>query len=171
MGDHTETVQVTFDPEVISFSELLEIFWSEHDPSDSVWSRQYMNVIFFENDSQWEVIERSVAGLQEKGVEVKTRVAELDVFYPAEAYHQKHSMRFQRAFIEEFNERDPTGMWFLDSTAAARINGYVAGYGTCEQVEREVRGFGLPRKLEKRLLEMVCSREGRKGVACPVPKG
>lgn len=52
---------------------------------------------------------------------------------------------------------------------ATRLNGYLGNYGSCDMLEKEIRGFGLRPDLESRLLEMVCSREGRKGEACPVP--
>jgi hypothetical protein len=52
MGDHTETVQVDFDPGRITYAQLLEIFWASHRPTSRNWSRQYMNAIFYHDDEQ-----------------------------------------------------------------------------------------------------------------------
>jgi peptide methionine sulfoxide reductase MsrA len=46
LGDHTETVQIDFDPSVIPYGELLAVFWESHEPGSSTWSRQYMNAVF-----------------------------------------------------------------------------------------------------------------------------
>jgi peptide-methionine (S)-S-oxide reductase len=62
MGDHTETVQVDFDPLRISYERMLEVFWESHDPAAGSWSRQYRNVIFFQNDRQREAAQRSRVG-------------------------------------------------------------------------------------------------------------
>jgi len=50
LGDHTETVQIDYDPTQISFEELLDVFWDSHRPTQRAWSRQYMAAVFFHNE-------------------------------------------------------------------------------------------------------------------------
>ena len=57
LGDHTETLQIDFDPDVITYDELLEIFWASHNPGRKSWSRQYMAAVFYHNHKQKKAIE------------------------------------------------------------------------------------------------------------------
>ncbi|MDZ7761250.1 MAG: peptide-methionine (S)-S-oxide reductase [Desulfovermiculus sp.] len=47
LGDHTETLQVDYDPEAVSYPKLLEVFWESHSPEQSALSRQYMAAVFY----------------------------------------------------------------------------------------------------------------------------
>ena len=52
LGDHTETVQVDYDPGQVSYEDLLRVFWQSHDPTEPIHSRQYASIIFA--DGEWE---------------------------------------------------------------------------------------------------------------------
>ena len=58
LGDHTETIDVEFDPDVTSYEDMLKLFWKNHDPS-SKCSRQYMSAIFYHDEGQREAAERT----------------------------------------------------------------------------------------------------------------
>ena len=93
---HAEVVQVTFDPKVISYPELLEVFWRSHDPTtkdrqgnDS--GPQYRSAIFTHTDRQRELAERYKQKIDAAGVfraPVVTEISPYTVFYPATADHQ-----------------------------------------------------------------------------------
>ena len=168
MGDHTESFQLVYDPEVISFEDILEVFWGEHDPYRQTWSAQYQNIAFFETDTQREAIERYVSILEKGGRKVRTRIEPLGSYTLAEDYHQKHSLRRFPEFTEALEKRSEGQGWMF-THEATKLNGYLGNYGSCDSLEKEVRVFGLPGGLEDELLGIVCSREGRKGVACPLP--
>jgi peptide-methionine (S)-S-oxide reductase len=122
---------VDFDPEIISFDELLDVFWAEHSPTSRPWSTQYAHVAFFANEAQRDAIAASRAGLEAElggGTRVTTQVRPLDRFYVAEDYHQKYYLRNTRPVMREFVEmfgRDEDA--FRESTAAARANGLAGG--------------------------------------------
>ena len=159
LGDHTETLQIDFDPDVISYDELLEIFWSSHNPGRGSWSRQYMAAVFFHSEEQKKAIEASRARVAENiGGEVKTRVLPFTGFTLAEGYHQKHTLRRSQLFMQEFQSMYPTLEGFVASTAAAKVNGYLAGHGTCDRLKEEIDGFGLSGEGSNRLLKNVCGR-------------
>ncbi|HMP05853.1 MAG TPA: peptide-methionine (S)-S-oxide reductase MsrA [Lacipirellulaceae bacterium] len=95
---HAEVVQVTYDPKVISFAELLAVFWATHDPTTlnrqgADVGPQYRSVIFFHNEQQRieaELFKQTLNESQEFGAPVVTEITAFDVFYPAEDYHQEY---------------------------------------------------------------------------------
>jgi len=158
LGDHTETIQIDYDPAVISYGELLDLFWRGHDPTRRPWSRQYMSIILYHNDEQKRLIMESKAREEERlGREVATEIAPYTVFYRAEDYHQKYRLRQVSALMSDFRQMYPNGSDFVDSTAAARVNGYVAGYGTVEQFQQDVGRLGLSAEGRDKLSSIVGS--------------
>jgi peptide-methionine (S)-S-oxide reductase len=93
---HAEVVQVTYDPERISYEQLLEVFWAKHDPTQlnrQGWDigDQYRSVILFEDDEQREIALRSKAEEQTRHAKpVVTQVEPASTFYVAEDYHQQY---------------------------------------------------------------------------------
>ena len=95
---HRESVQITFDPEVISYAELVDIFWQTYDPTDvggSFFDRgsQYESAIFYHNDLQKKVAEESKKRLDQSkrfSKPVATPIIKFTNFYPAEDYHQDY---------------------------------------------------------------------------------
>lgn len=98
---HAEVVQVTFDPAVISYAELLEVFWRSHDPTTkdqqgNDHGPQYRSVIFTHSERQRQLAEKYKAKIDAAGVfarPVVTEIVPAAEFYPAEAYHQDYYAR------------------------------------------------------------------------------
>jgi peptide-methionine (S)-S-oxide reductase len=95
---HAEVVQVTFDPAVLSFRELLEVFFTIHDPTTpnrqgGDVGPQYRSAIFFHSPEQRAVADSVIGEMNAAGLwdaPVVTEVAPLDTFYAAENYHQEY---------------------------------------------------------------------------------
>ena len=95
---HTESVEILFDPEVISFEKILEVFWMNIDPTqvDGQFAdrgKQYRTAIFYHDDEQKAQAEASKKKLEESGKFDKPIVTEIEAFtafYPAEDYHQDY---------------------------------------------------------------------------------
>ena len=95
---HAEVAQITYDPDIISFKEILEIFFGTHDPTQlnrqgADIGTQYRSVILYHNEQQKAVAEQVIAELTRDGVYDKpivTRVEPLKAFYPAEEYHKDY---------------------------------------------------------------------------------
>jgi peptide-methionine (S)-S-oxide reductase len=93
---HAEVVEVTYDPEQISYEQLLGVFWAKHNPTQlnrQGWDvgDQYRSVIFFHDDEQREIATRSKAEEQTRQrKQVVTLVEPAQTFYPAEDYHQQY---------------------------------------------------------------------------------
>lgn len=98
---HAEAVEVTFDPQIVSYGELLNVFWDSHDPTTEdrqgpdVGS-QYRSAIFVHDDEQEKLARESKERLERSGVfrrPVVTEITRASAFYPAEEYHQKYLMK------------------------------------------------------------------------------
>ncbi len=93
---HTEAVEIIFDPEIISFKELVEIYWQQTDPTDAFGQFEdrgdnYRPVIFVENNEQEKIAKESKAQLQASGnfdSPIVTSIEKTQKFWPAEDYHQ-----------------------------------------------------------------------------------
>ena len=144
MGDHTETVQVDYDPQRITYARLLDIFWAGHRPTSRSWSRQYMNVIFYHDEKQRRMAMASKSAQQKKiGRPVKSEVLPVRSFTMAEDYHQKYMLKQHDKLKNEMSRVYPRHPDFVASTAVARLNGYVGGNGSREQLSREVDLLGV----------------------------
>ena len=95
---HAEVTQITFDPEVITFEDLLYIFWRTHDPTTlnqqgADVGTQYRSIILYHNDEQKAIAERSKQQTDAFGLwsnPIVTEIAPFTDFYPAEDYHQNY---------------------------------------------------------------------------------
>jgi peptide-methionine (S)-S-oxide reductase len=95
---HAETAQITFDANVISFREILEIFFATHDPTTlnrqgPDVGTQYRSAIFYHNQEQKEIAEQVIDELNREKIwdsPIVTQVEPLKVFYPAETYHKDY---------------------------------------------------------------------------------
>jgi peptide-methionine (S)-S-oxide reductase len=166
LDGHTETVQVDYDPTKISYDELLDVFWNSHNPTAFAYSRQYQSIIFVHNEEQQRLALESKQQEEEKlGSTVTTKIIPFTAFYPAEGWHQKYYLRQIPQLMSDFKAMYPDAGKFRDSTAAARINGYIGGYGTAETLQKELASYGLSPTGNKTLLEYASAVPG----ICSVP--
>jgi peptide-methionine (S)-S-oxide reductase len=102
---HAEVVEVTYDPERVSYDELLDAFWAKHNPTQSNrqgwdFGDQYRSVVFFHDDEQRGAAERSKASLDASGRyrrQIVTAIEPAQTFYRAEEYHQRYLEKQGRA--------------------------------------------------------------------------
>lgn len=90
MGDHTETVQLDYDPDVIGYDDLLREFWLQHRPVRPSVTRQYASVIFYSNDAERVAAEASKRSTEAELGPLFTDILPLGCFYLAEDYHQHY---------------------------------------------------------------------------------
>src|SRR5512136_179913 len=127
---HVEAVQVYYDPSKISYEELLDAFWKHIDPTDSGGQfvdrgQQYRSVIFYRDEEQKRLAEKSKEALEKSGrfnKPIATEVIKFARFYEAEEYHQdyykKHPLKY--SFYRHGSGRDQflEKVWGKDSTSA-----------------------------------------------------
>lgn len=150
MGDHTETVDIDFDPSQTSYSDLLDVFWRNHDPTAKC-SRQYMSAIFYHDEEQKRAAEQSMTRAaddeqrQNNRRKINTLILPIEHFTEAEDYHQKYILQ-QHGWLLTALDIDP-GRDVIGSHAAARLNGYLGGYGKIAEFEEEWSKLGLNEKM------------------------
>jgi len=99
---HVETIEITYDPKMTSYKKLLEVFWKNIDPFDKYGQfcdkgKSYRSVIFYKNNSQKKVIQKSIAEIEQRfNSKVVTLLWKFDRFYQAEDYHQDY---YQKNFL------------------------------------------------------------------------
>lgn len=171
MGDHTETLRVEYDPRVISYDQLLEVFWSLQDPTAEPYLRQYRNATFVLDEHQKQLAEQSKVALASKtGRPVKTAIEAAGIFTDAEDYHQKYYLRRADQLMQGLRPLYDDEKSLIASTEAARVNGFLGCHGDPQTLAADVASLGLPEKTGQEFLEyLVLSCREFKGVECSLP--
>ncbi|XP_023036728.1 peptide methionine sulfoxide reductase isoform X2 [Drosophila willistoni] len=143
MGDHTEVLEIDYDPTVISFKELLDLFWNNHEYGlTTPIKRQYASLILYHDDEQKQIAEASIKEEQERRSPeiITTEISPKKNFYAAEDYHQKYRLQGHKDLVSSLNLNQKL---LQTSFVATKLNGYLAGVGGVEQFKSEVESFGL----------------------------
>lgn len=127
LGDHTEVIQVDYDPDRLAFRDLLEVAIRNHDPRREVRKPQYQNVLFADSAAQQEVLHDHLASVGLAPDAIATRVERLTRFYPAEDYHQKYNLRSDPSLSSSFEAAGYDDAALRESPAAAKLNGLAGG--------------------------------------------
>lgn|GEM_PF-123873 len=142
MGDHSETVEVDFDPQIVTLEQLLELFWKHHKPVNinEYKGRQYWSLALYRSGEQREAIERVKRRLeQESGVPLDTEATAFRAFYLAEARHRKYYLKRFPEAVAKLDELYGAEEQWERSTLAARLNGLAKGYTSMERIAEELR--------------------------------
>ena len=125
---HAEAVQITFDPEKISYAKILDVFWRQIDPTDAGGTfvdrgSQYRSAIFYHDQEQKDVAERSKQTLEQSGLydrPIVTEIVPYERFWKAEEYHQNyyktHSSRYRSYRSLSGRDRYLREVWGGDAT-------------------------------------------------------
>jgi len=158
LGDHSETIQIEYDTTVTSYEKLLKKFWESHNPCYER-DTQYMSAIFYHNAEQKKVAEASKAEYDKTSdTPSSTAIRPAGDFYLAEGYHQKYYLRMHADITKELKLNDTE---LTHSPAAAKLNSYVAGFGTADQLAKEIGSFGLSAPVQERLRAIVSKSKRR----------
>ena len=114
-----------------------------------------MSAIFYHDESQQKLaLETMTIEERRRNKKIQTEILPFDRFYLAEDYHQKYQLRQRRQLMTEFKTIYPRNIDFVNSTAAARVNGYIGGHGTPEEIMANIERLGLSDVGQKQLLEI-----------------
>ncbi|MFB9864769.1 peptide-methionine (S)-S-oxide reductase MsrA [Rufibacter immobilis] len=144
LGQHLETVQLVTDPVTISFEQLLDLFFSNHNPGKLPWKRQYTSAIFCHSEDQEAAARQRIAAEEQKRHQpLHTLVLPFQHFYFAEARHQKWYLQRHHALRQELELTHPNLPQFYQTTTAARLNAYLAGFWPREKLEQVLPNLPL----------------------------
>lgn len=160
MGDHTETVQVEFDPSKLSFRQIVTVFWGNHKPGNinGYKGRQYQSLLFYKDAAQKEDIHQVLQEMKNGGRgEPETEISPYAGFYPAEERHQKYYLKRYPHAMETLLPVFGTHAEFNDSTIAARMNGLAKGYTGLERVKREIEMWEMRPEERSGIIQLISS--------------
>lgn len=145
MGDHTETVQLLFDPLQIRYEDILREFWQNHYPNrDQYKGRQYISLLFYHTEDQRQLIEVVKKEIEKTlGEPIETEIAPFREFTPAEERHQKYYLKRYPNALNQLFEMYPFREQLKNSTFAARLNGFVKGFGTKDSVRKDIAQWNM----------------------------
>jgi peptide-methionine (S)-S-oxide reductase len=153
-------VQIEYDPTRVSYEQLLDLFWTGHDPTRPAGLRQYASRIFYHDEEQRRLAEASREQYEARcDCQTYTEINPAPTFYLAEDYHQKYQLRSSRSVMREFTTIYPDPTDIVNSTAAARVNGYLGGHGTLDDLEAQIDDLGLSPGAREKLLNVVRNRQ------------
>lgn len=154
LGNHAETVQIDYNPEKVSYLDLLQVFWKSHTTGIKPLTSQYRSIIFYHDQEQKSLAEETKQQVIAEGRQVYTEIRPYSKFYRAEDYHQKYRLRQESTLFKEYKNMYPNGRDIVDSTSAARVNGYISGHGDENQLLEELPKLGLSKEGQERVLEL-----------------
>jgi len=151
LGDHTEVVDVFFDPDITSYEALLSYYFS-HLGQKTATSRQYRSVIMCHNSDQL-ALAKSL--LQEKHLgKCEVSCEPFKNFYIAEKKHQKNALKRHPGLFKCLAwEEDLT-----HSFVATRLNGYIGGNGSMAKFNKEWENLGLSKKIVEYVRKVIIKR-------------
>ncbi len=152
--DHTETVEIDYDPTSISYEEILLHFWRNHYPNrDQYKGQQYVSSLRFHNQQQKLIIDLVKSEMEkELGEPIETEITPVGHFTLAEDRHQKYYLKRYPNVLDKLYWLYPSEESLINSTFAARLNGFVKGFGTRDQIVTEIESWPLPENARQQLI-------------------
>ncbi|XP_055693137.1 peptide methionine sulfoxide reductase [Lutzomyia longipalpis] len=160
LGDHTEVIEIHYDPKRITYNQLLELFWNNHEYGlCTKIKRQYASLIVYHTDEQKKIAEESLAYEREQRApeHITTEILPCDIFYPAEDYHQKYRLQSHKELTQSLGM---DSRLLQTSHVAARLNGYLVGVGGVAQYLKEAKNLGLTPEQQEYARKFVEENEG-----------
>uniref|UniRef100_A0A0N4ZIF5 peptide-methionine (S)-S-oxide reductase n=1 Tax=Parastrongyloides trichosuri TaxID=131310 RepID=A0A0N4ZIF5_PARTI len=145
IGDHTEVVEVTYNPAIVTYTDLLKVFWNSHSPFESR-SKQYQSAILYLTEEEGDLARKSLEEFKNKSNlndrKIETYIQKITIFTDAEDYHQKYWLRNAPSLfsILKLEGKDDE---IKNSTIAAKVNGYLGGESDYSELNVIGKDYGL----------------------------
>jgi peptide-methionine (S)-S-oxide reductase len=153
LGDHTEALQVDFDPAKVSYAELLKIFFDSHDADSPPYGAQYRSAIWPGSVEQTEQARRALELAESKARhKLYSAIEPLGTFTLAEDYHQKYYLRSARELMRAFEGY--AGEALAHSRVAARLNGVLGRCADPALIAAELPRYGLSPELAAKVQQL-----------------
>lgn len=158
MGDHSETVQIEYDTEIVTIERLLHLFWDSHNPDNinDYKGRQYKSLLIYRADNQSVSAQAVLRQRRSLGkAEPDTEIVPYTAFYPAEERHQKYYLKRYPQAVEAIVPLFATDDEAMDSTLAARLNGLAKGHTNLSRIKEEIGQWKLGSEERERIAQAV----------------
>lgn len=159
LEEHAEAIRIDYDPRQMAYADLLDLFFATGAPTRAPWKRQYMSALFFHDADQRHQAEvRCRDETESAGQEIFVEILPASSFYLAEDRHQKYSLRRHGDLLAELSHYYPDFRDIVDSTAAARLNGWLGGARVHTLEDIDLAPLGLSEKGQRILRKHVGRR-------------
>ncbi len=158
MGGHSETLEIDFDPNLITFEEILDVFWDHHNPMNinDYKGRQYNSLLFYRDEGQEAAILKVLKKRKELGKgEPETEIVPYSRFYLAEDRHQKYYLKRYPDAMNKLSAMYPSPEDLLSSTLAARLNGLAKGYTNLERIKNEIEKWPTSPSDRDKMIDLI----------------
>lgn len=158
MGDHTETVQIDFDPEMITLENILDVFWNNHNPMNinEYKGSQYKSLLLYRDENQEKAMKQVLTQRKELGKgEPATEIAPDSGFHLAEDRHQKYYLKRYPHALEKLGTLYTSQDELMNATLAARLNGLAKGYTNMEHVINEIKQWPIHSSLRDHVITLM----------------
>jgi peptide-methionine (S)-S-oxide reductase len=158
MGDHSETIEIDYDPTLITFEEMLDVFWDHHNPMNinDYKGRQYNSLLFYRDEQQEATIQKVLKKRKELGKgEPDTEIAPYSRFYLAEDRHQKYYLKRFPDAMNKLSMLYPSPPDLINSTLAARLNGLAKGYTNLERIKNEIEQWPASPSDREKMIHLI----------------
>lgn len=158
---HSEVVEIDYDPEVISYGQLIDVFFASHNETLRPYDQRVKSLIFYRNESEHQIAQDKLQAIRMKTPEdesVYTELKAFKVFYLAEAEHQNRSLKQEVSLYRELTEIYETPERIQLSILASKLNGYIYGYGSMESARVLLEQSGLSEASRRRVIEVIENR-------------
>jgi peptide-methionine (S)-S-oxide reductase len=155
IANHSETVELDFNPSLITLEQLLNVFWDNHKPSNinGYKGRQYNSILLYRNEEQQAVITE----IHRKKGEPDTEIVPYSRFHLAEERHQKYYLKRFPDAILKLSELYSSPEDLQVSTLAARLNVLAKGYTNLERIRNEIAEWLIPAPEQEKLVQLIRS--------------
>lgn len=160
MGDHSESVELYFDPGLISYEELLRIFWRHHTPEviNDYKGRQYRSLLLYSGENQRKAaLDVSQELASASGRAPATELLPFEAFYPAEDRHQKYYLKRFPDAMGKLEQHFASLEHLQRSTLAARLNGLAKGFTNRERILLELQQWDVSGEEKERIQRLITS--------------
>jgi len=158
LGDHTETVEIDFDTRYVSLENMLNVFWSNHNPFNinEYKGRQYQSLVLYRGQIQQNVIQNVMNMRVEQGKgKPDTEIAPFNRFYLAEDRHQKYYLKRYPDAIDKLSILFPSAQELTNASLAARLNGLAKGYTNLHTILDEIRTWLISEEEKDNILRII----------------
>lgn len=158
LGDHTETVEMDYDDRILSLENILDVFWSNHNPLNinDYKGRQYQSLVLYRSQTQLNAIQHVMKLREEQGKGMPgSEISAFDRFYLAEDRHQKYYLKRYPHAIEELSSLFPSPQELTNATLAARLNGVAKGYANSHIIQEEISTWPISEEEKENMLRLI----------------
>lgn len=158
LGDHSEMVELEFDPVLLPLKDILRLFWQSHNPANinDYKGRQYRSLLLYRDEEQLCIIQQVIRERAAQGQDSSlTEITPYTGFTWAEDRHQKYYVKRYPDALAKLTALYPSHHELVNATLTARLNGLAKGFTNLSRVIQEIEGWAISAGERERLIHTI----------------